>query len=199
MARRIKEHEESSSQQLRGDLYIFKNWVTWRKWVGLIVPCLFQYKNDGIPRLTVGKPKTKKTRWFWFFFSEDTQLSCRTCQKDAVDAKSSHQGEIVQFHGKEIPSALLKKKKKGNFLSHKLFGFGRVTWESVNMCLAQSALCLLSARPCSASYLLKTDTFKLELLHTWCLEIFPGHGGRGFSPLKLSIQIFHFQDMHLAP
>lgn len=44
------------------------------------------------------------------FFSEHTQQSCRTCQQDAVDAESSHQGEIVQFHGKEIPFALLKTK-----------------------------------------------------------------------------------------
>lgn len=59
--------------------------------MGLIVPCLFQYKNDRISKLAVGKPKRKKRRWV---FSEDTQLSCRTCQQDAVDAESSHQGEI---------------------------------------------------------------------------------------------------------
>lgn len=72
--------------------------------------------------LAVGKHK-KRRGGGWFVFFQRTQLSCRTCQQFAVDAESSHQGEIGQFHGKEIQFALLKEKKKkedSNFSSHKL-------------------------------------------------------------------------------
>lgn len=76
-----------------------------------IVRCIFLYKNNGVSKLAVGKPKGKKRRDFLFVcFPEDTQLSCETCQQDTADDESSHQGETGHFRRKEIPFALLSTK-----------------------------------------------------------------------------------------
>lgn len=94
MARRIKEYEESST---------FNGW-------GIQLYKMSDVEKVSGLNCSVSIPiqkwwTTQVSRWQTrkigdFFFSSDTQLSCRTCQQDAVDAENSHQREIVRFCGK---------------------------------------------------------------------------------------------------